>query len=267
MAKTDQPHAFAAERRAAILSMLERSASVQVAELARAFGVSAVTVRGDLDALEADGKLRRTHGGAVSLNRSLTVSVQDRRINVNVAAKRAIAQAALEMVRDGDVLLLDSGTTALELVRMLDARRDVTVITADLSIADYIDESLPGVNAVMLGGTLRKGHRYLCGPLVTRSLEVLHADTAFLCPTSFVPGRGFMTNFEQMAEVKAAFLKAASARVALIDAAKVEAPGIMRFAALEEMDAVVMDADPAGVVAAAIEAVPEGAPRPQLVLG
>ena len=71
-------HSFAEERRAAIMAMLDRSASVQVAELARTFGVSAVTIRTDLDALEADGKLRRTHGGAVSLHKTLTVSIQDR---------------------------------------------------------------------------------------------------------------------------------------------------------------------------------------------
>ena len=110
--------AFADERRSAILAMLERESSVQVTDLARTFGVSTVTVRGDLDALAADGKLRRTHGGAVSLLRSLTVSVQDKRVNVNVGAKQAIARAALDLVADGEVVLVDSGTTALEFVRM-----------------------------------------------------------------------------------------------------------------------------------------------------
>ena len=79
--------AFAEERRAAILSMLERNSSVQVAEVADALGVSRVTARADLDALARDGKLRRTHGGAVSLSRTLTVSIQDLRVNVNVEAR------------------------------------------------------------------------------------------------------------------------------------------------------------------------------------
>lgn len=258
-------HSFAEERRSAIMSMLDRAASVQVSELARTFGVSAVTIRADLDALEAAGKLRRTHGGAVSLSRALTVSIQDKRINVNVAAKQAIAAAALELVDDGDALLIDSGTTALEFVRMLGARSGITVITADLTIANYIDESLPGVNVILLGGTLRKGHRYLYGPLTVRSLEVLHADKAFLCPTSLVPDRGLMTNFEQMAEIKEAFLSAARMRVALLDSSKVESPGLMRFADLSEIDALVMDADPDGVAADAISALPEGAATPRLI--
>ena len=77
------PDMSSEERRAAILSMLDRATSVQVTQLAEAFGVSRVTARADLDALARDGKLRRTHGGAVSLSKTLTVSVQDRRINVN----------------------------------------------------------------------------------------------------------------------------------------------------------------------------------------
>ncbi|MFR3877275.1 MAG: DeoR/GlpR family DNA-binding transcription regulator [Collinsella sp.] len=160
--------AFADERRTAIMEMLEHNASVQVAEIAQTFGVSSVTARADLDALAEAGKLRRTHGGAVSLHKRLTVSTQDRRINVNVAAKQAIAQSAIELVNDGDTLLVDSGTTALEFVRLLDQRDGITVITADITIADYIDESMPSVDVVMLGGALRKGHRYLYGPLTCR---------------------------------------------------------------------------------------------------
>ena len=110
------------ERRMEIMSMLERGASVQVAQLAETFGVSRVTARADLDALERDGKLRRTHGGATSLSRTLTVSVQDRRVNVNAEAKRKIARRALSFVEDGDSILVDSGTTALEFVRLLDQR-------------------------------------------------------------------------------------------------------------------------------------------------
>ena len=202
--------AFADERRAAILDLLERASSVQVADLSRTLGVSTVTVRADLDALERDGKLRRTHGGAVSLSKTITVSIQDRRVNVNAEAKRTIAREAVRLVSDGDSILVDSGTTALEFVRALAPLADVTVFTADLTVADVIDRSLPAVNVILLGGSVRKGHRYLSGPLTIRSLEMLHPDCAFVCPTSFVPGRGFMTNYAQMAEVKERFLECAA---------------------------------------------------------
>lgn len=263
---SEPQHSFVEERRGAIMDMLDHASSVQVAELARTFGVSAVTIRGDLDALEADGKLRRTHGGAVSMSKALTVSIQDRRMNVNVTAKRAIATAAIELVDHGDAILVDSGTTALEFVRMLDRKRDVTVITADLTIANYIDESLPAVNAILLGGSVRKGHRYLFGPLAVRALDILHADKAFLCPTSLLPGRGLMTNFEQMAEVKAAMIAASRLHVALLDYTKIDAPGLIKFADVGDVDIVVMDQDPGRVMRDTLDALPEGAPRPRLIV-
>ncbi len=241
--------AFADERRAAILVLLERASSVQVADLSRTLGVSTVTVRADLDALERDGKLRRTHGGAVSLSKTITVSIQDRRVNVNAEAKRTIAREAVRLVSDGDSILVDSGTTALEFVRALAPLADVTVVTADLTVADFIDRSLPAVNVILLGGSVRKGHRYLSGPLTIRSLEMLHPDCAFVCPTSFVPGRGFMTNYAQMAEVKERFLECAASSVVLMDSSKVGAPGLVRFAGPDAADVVISDADPTGALA------------------
>ena len=258
--------AFAEERRTAIMSMLDKAASVQVADLARTFDVSTVTIRTDLDALERAGKLRRTHGGAVSLHKRLTVSVQDQRVNVNVAAKQAIARAAIELVEDGDSLLIDSGTTALEFVRMLDLRQDITVITADITIADYIDESLPGVDVIVLGGALRKGHRYLYGPLTITGVRALHPDKAFICPISLVPERGFMTNYEQMAEVKTAFLHVARESIALVDAAKIDASGLIRFAGIDEVGAIVMDRDPDSAVTKAVAELPEETPRPHIII-
>lgn len=257
--------AFADERRAAIMEMLEHNASVQVAEIAQTFGVSSVTARADLDALAEAGKLRRTHGGAVSLHKRLTVSTQDRRINVNVAAKQAIAQSAIELVSDGDTLLVDSGTTALEFVRLLDQRDGITVITADITIADYIDESMPSVDVVMLGGALRKGHRYLYGPLTMQALQTVHADLAVMCPGAFVPGCGFTTDFPQMAETKAAMVGAARQSVALMDASKVNGRGMYRFAELADVDTIVMDRDPGDAVATSITEIVDDA-HPNLVI-
>ena len=244
------------ERRVAILSMLERDASVQVAQLAEVFGVSRVTARSDLDALERDGKLRRTHGGATSLSRTLTVSVQDKRVNVNVEAKRAIARRASQLVGDGDAVLVDSGTTALEFVRALAGRSGVTLITDDFTIADFVDRSMPAMDVIMLGGSLRKGHRYTDGPIALRSLEMLRPDKAFVTPTAYAPGRGLMTNNQEMAELKRAFLACAEKTYVLMDATKVGARGLMWFGTPESADAVVMDADPDGVMAAELEDLP-----------
>ena len=248
-------HLGALERRRAILELLERESAVRVDQLAQAFGVSCVTARADLDALAHDGKLRRTHGGAASLSRRLTVSVQDRRVNVNAKAKQVIAACAARLVEDGDTLLVDSGTTALELVRALSLCEGLTVVTADLTIAEHIDRAMPSCDVVVLGGMLRKAHRYTTGPLAMAALAELHADKVFVCPGSFVPRRGLMTDYQAMAELKHAMLAAADRRYCLMDASKVGASGLIRFAGLADFDAVVMDADPNSAVArAAVDA-------------
>lgn len=258
--------AFAEERRSAIMDMLERNTSIQVADIVQAFGVSSVTARADLDALASAGKLRRTHGGAVSLHKTLTVSVQDQRVNVNVAAKQAIARAALNLVHDGDTLFVDSGTTALEFVHMLSSRSNITVITADITIADFIDESLPSVDVIMLGGTLRKGHRYLYGPLATSELDTLHTDLAIICPGAYVHERGFMTDFAQMAEVKTAAMASASTSVVLMDASKFNAHGTYRFAQLGGVDYIVIDQDPKQQLAQALDALGPTEVKPNLLI-
>lgn len=244
------------ERRAQILSILARDASIQVTQIAETFGVSRVTARGDLDALERDGKLRRTHGGAVALSPTLTVSIQDKRVNVNVESKRAIARAASAYMSEGCSILVDTGTTALELVKELGVFLDSTVITADITIADYVDRSMPMTDVILLGGTLRKGHRYTTGPLAQEALKLLHPDLCFISPTSFVPGRGFMTNHQGGAELKRAFLGCADKTIVLMDASKVGAGGLMRFGGPEDVDVVIMDEDPQGVMAESLAALP-----------
>lgn len=240
------------QRRAAILQLLEQNASVSVGELAQVFDVSRVTIRTDLDILEKDGKLRRTHGGAVSLSRHITVSVQERRVNVNQEAKARIAQAAVQFVADGDTIFVDSGTTALAFMAQLQLVQHLTVITADLTVAEYVDTSLPNCEAVLLGGHLRKAHRYTAGPLTLAALASVHVDAAFMCPGSYIPGRGFMTEHEGMAQVKMASLEAARHLYALLDASKINARGLIRFADPHQFDALITDADTNGLLAEAV---------------
>ena len=260
-------HFFSDERRAAIMDMLERNASIQVSDIAQTFGVSVVTARSDLDALADAGKLRRTHGGAVSLKKRLVVSTQDRRVNVNVEAKRLIAKAASEFVHDGDTILLDSGTTALEFVRTLGSYSSLTIVTPDITIANLIDETLPGVDVVMLGGTLRKGHRYVYGPLTLSCLASIHADIAVICPGSFVSSRGLMTEFPQMAELKSALISSASYSIALLDSSKANNRGTYRFANLSDFQFIVMDKGTGTqIVSDAIDTISEHDIHPKLII-
>ena len=124
---------------------------------------------------------------------------------------------------------------------------------------------MPSVDVVMLGGALRKGHRYLYGPLTMQALQMVHADLAVMCPGAFVPGCGFTTDFPQMAETKAAMVGAARQSVALMDASKVNGRGMYRFAELTDVDTIVMDRDPDGAVVTSIAETVDDA-RPNLVI-
>lgn len=250
MADDASSHVFMAdERRSAILSLLERDSSVQVSALSELLGVSRVTIRSDLDALERAGKLRRTHGGAVSLSRRVTVSVQEERINVNAEAKQAIGAVAAQLVDDGMSVFMDSGTTALALVRHLAGKTGLTIITTDLTIADYVDRSLPFSDVIILGGALRKAHRYTTGPIALKALENLHPDMSFVCPTGYAPGYGLMTNYAEMGEMKRLALHCSSRACVLFDAGKIGTSCLFRFGSIDEADIVIMDRDNDGVMA------------------
>lgn len=237
---------FADKRRAAILSMLETEPSILVSEVAEKFGVSKVTARNDLDALAEAGKLRRTHGGALSLGQTITVSILDRRANQHADAKKSIALRAAQEVKAGDSLLVDTGTTGLEFVRALSDIKDLTIITADLTIADFVDRSLPDAEVILLGGHLRKGHRYITGPATIHALSELRPSKSFVCPTSYVLDRGFMTNYESMAQLKRAFLGCAAKTYVLMDGSKIGKPGLFCCGTLEDCDCLITEYDDGG---------------------
>ncbi|QWT17422.1 DeoR/GlpR family DNA-binding transcription regulator [Collinsella sp. zg1085] len=242
------------ERHAMIIEEINRRSSIRVADICEYFAVSEVTARNDLDKLEKGGKLRRTYGGAVSITRAITVSYPDQRLNINVEAKRAIARRAAALVSHGDSLLIDTGTTTFEFIHALYEKRDITIVTSDLSIASFVDSNLPHANVMLLGGLLRKNHRYMTGSVTNRNLSELYLDKAFLATDSFHPDFGFTTEYSGNADIKRIMLTRASLVVMLMDASKVRKPRFVKFAEISDFDTIVMDQDPESRVRSAIKA-------------
>ena len=236
------------ERRALIAEEVNRSLSSQVSDICEMFNVSEVTARGDLAALEKMGRLRRTHGGAASISRVITVSYPDQRMNSNVEAKLSIARRAAEFVADGDSLFVDTGTTTLEFIKCLCDKREITIVTNDLAIAMFADSSLPNADVLLLGGVLRKNHRYITGTLTKRNLESIFADKAFLATDSFTPGRGFTTEYMANADTKYGMIAHATKRFMLMDSSKVRPSCFLKFADLDDFDFLVTDCDRNGVL-------------------
>ena len=249
----DESTPSAQHRRADILERLAETGSVRVSELSDAYGVSTVTIRSDLVSLERMGRLRRVRGGAVALSKTVTASLQDRRMNVHVEEKSAIARVAARLVQPGDSVLLDSGTTARHLTLALSDTPGITIITNDLTISDLVDRSLPEAQVIMLGGLINKGHRYTSGSLTMAALRTINPTHSFVCPTGYLPGRGLMTNNQEMAQLKAAFLECSIHTCVIMDSSKVGKTGLLRFAGLRDAGTVIVDSDPAGAIAADLE--------------
>ena len=152
---------------------------VAIDDLADRFDVSGMTVRRDLELLEARGDVIRTHGGA-ALARRLTFEFSFRqRQNRNGGAKSRIAERAADHIRDGQAVILDTGTTTLEIARRILGRRNVTVITTSLAIVSTL-QFAAGLRVVLLGGFLRGGSPDLHGPLTEQNVEMFRADIAFM---------------------------------------------------------------------------------------
>ncbi len=232
---------FPEERRREIVAGLKRDGRCLVAELARRLEVSEVTIRQDLDILEKEGLLRRTHGGAIldakiGLERPFQVEETSHKTE-----KDRIAFAAADLVSTGDTLILDVGTTVTAAARRLvDQRKKPTVFTNGLNIAAIL-EADPDITTVVTGGTLRPKQHSLVNPFAEFILPRIRADIAFIGANGVEAEHGVTNVNVAEAEMKALFVKAARRRVVLADSSKIGQVALAKFAELAEIDLVITD--------------------------
>jgi DeoR/GlpR family transcriptional regulator of sugar metabolism len=208
------------ERQRVIVERLRVGTRVGVAELVTATGASDMTVRRDLDYLAAQGVLKRVHGGAVTAMPTGIEPPFAARATADLGPKQAIARAAVEHLKDGETIVLDSGTTALEVAKLLRERdRAVTVMPLSLHVAQELIDA-PRVRLLMPGGEPRPGELAMVGPLTLASLRALRFDVAVLSPCAFSLDAG-MTAFDLGdAEVKQQAMAVATRSMVLADGAK-----------------------------------------------
>ena len=229
------------ERRGQILDLVRRQRRATVAELAERFKTSLVTIRGDLAALAADGALVRTRGGALPVRDEEEVSI-DVKETLHPEQKQRIAVAAARMIRDGETILLDSGTTTFAIARQI---RDlplsgINVITNALNIATAL-ASVRHVNLIMPGGQLREQSFSLSGPIAVNSLNGLHADRLFLGVDSLDPEIGLMTPYLQEAQFNAQMIRIARQVVAVADSSKLMRRNLSVIASVDQIDMLITD--------------------------
>jgi len=228
------------ERQRVIVERLMGSARVGVAELVAATGASDMTVRRDLDFLAAQGVLKRIHGGAITAMPTGVEPPFAARATEAIGAKQAIAAAAVENIRDGETIVLDSGTTALEVARLL-RHRTVTVMPLSLQVANEL-VGAPGVRLLIPGGEPRPGELAMVGPLTLASLRAVRFDVAVLSPCAFSVEAGLTAYDLDDAEVKQQALAVATRSMVLIDGAKWDRAALAFVCPADRPDLIVTDA-------------------------
>ena len=228
---------LAAQRRQLILQAVRSGRGAGVVELAHRFDVSEMTVRRDLAQLADQGMLTRVHGGAVTTRDEppfAEIAVE------RLDEKERIGRAAAELVRDGQTIMVDIGTTTLQLARHL-RDRELTVITSNLAV---LEELLPceGIELVSLGGVVRRNYRSLVGVLAEDALRQLSADVAFLGASGIRRDLAVMDTTMVEVPIKRGMIAASERVVLLADAEKFSMGGVVRICGAEELDVVVTDA-------------------------
>ena len=207
------------ERQRAILETVNREGRVLVVDLAKRFRTSQVTIRKDLEALHAKGQVHRTHGGALTARGNVLEdpTLLDKE-KLHREEKRAIAAAAARMVTEGQVVILDSGTTTTAVARALRNFQNLTVITNAVNIA--VELSGSNVEVILTGGNVRKNSFSQVGPLAEETLRKLNADIFFLGVDGFDVDFGLSTPNLLEARVNRAMMEVARRTVAVCDSSK-----------------------------------------------
>ena len=237
-----KPRLFTEQRRRNLLNLVDQEGQVTVADMVKRFAISAVTVRGDLDALASTGAVVRSHGGAI---RRLEAS-QDYPLRTKETLHREekirIAMAASELVRPGETIILDSGTTTAEIARHLKKIRiqPLTVITNALNIALELSD-VPGISLIMIGGLLRPVSCSFVGPQAEAMMSEFHANRLFLAVDGFDLENGPSTPDVLEAQLNNVMIRSAKEVTVVTDFSKLGRRSVSRIGPFERIGRLITD--------------------------
>jgi DeoR/GlpR family transcriptional regulator of sugar metabolism len=230
------------ERLAAIRRQLYQAGSQTIQELAAATGASEPTIRRDLKLLEEEGAIERVHGGARLMQSAGSEVAFDVREQRNIQAKRAIAEAGYGLLRPGQTVFFDAGTTVAQLARRLRVQPvPLTVVTNGLTVAQELSAT-PDVRVMLIGGDLRAENMSLVGPQAEAMLRGLWCDLLFLGAGAVAEDGIIYSKDDREASLNALMLTRAAQRVLLADATKFGLRTTYRVAPAADLDMILTDA-------------------------
>lgn len=229
MRKGEAEKRIPAQRRAEIRNLLSLRGAASVAKIALSLGVSVLTARRDLAELEKEGAVRRSHGGAVTVEHTtLEFRFKDRRRH-NLAEKTRIGEYAVTLLEAGQSVIFDSSSTVLCAAEALGRRLlEVTAVTNDVNVASVLAE-VPNTSVVVPGGEIREGSFTLLGPLLRNFLGGLYVDVAFLGAHA-ISGDALSESSLSVVEAKRAMIGAARRVILLADHSKFRPPAFFEVA-------------------------------------
>jgi DeoR family galactitol utilization operon repressor len=225
-------------RERAIIDKLSEDGAVSVTGLAKELGYSEVTIRGDLKLLEEKGWISRTRGGAApALHRSIL-----ERQRVFPERKNAIARAAAELVNDGDVIMIEAGTTTALIARHLAGKRDIHIVTNSTLVFSY-GRANPNLQITMTGGEFRRPTESLVGPVALETISRFNVRLAFVGTDGFTLERGMTTHLVEGAEIVKAMKARAATTILTADSSKYGRTGFVSVLPLSAVDFILTDSD------------------------
>jgi DeoR/GlpR family transcriptional regulator of sugar metabolism len=226
------------QRKKLLLAALKRDGQLVAKPLSVQFGVSEDTIRRDLRELAQDGLLQRVHGGALPAS-SAAADFSVRR-NIEPDAKSAIAKAAAQMIKPGQVVILDGGTTCVQVARQLPRDLTATVVTHSPSVAVELAEH-PTVDVIVIGGRLFKHSIVAVGAAALEALSVIRADLYFMGVTGVHRSAGLSTGDLEEAYVKRALMKQAAETVVLASSEKINAASAYKIADIGVASSIIVE--------------------------
>jgi DeoR/GlpR family transcriptional regulator of sugar metabolism len=231
---------LANQRREQILKLLREDGSAKVIDLAKIFKVSEVTIRQDLEKLESDDLIIREHGGAFLKSIEDQVSSLSLMNKDNMDKKVLIGKKAAELIDNGDVIILDSGSTTTEIAKNLLGRRNLTVITNALNIGILLG-SQPGIEVMMTGGEFKPPTLSLTGQKAADFLADIHVDKLFLATAGISLKSGLTYPSISDLVVKKAMIEAADTVYLVADSTKIRKTSFASLGALSLINFIVTD--------------------------
>lgn len=228
------------ERQEAIAQILKEKKKVTVSELARRFGLSESSIRRDLTRLEQKGQAKKVYGGAILASTTQHEPNYQERLSRRLREKSAIAEYAVKMLRPEQAILLDSGTTAMQIALRLPQNMNLTVVTNGLAIFEALCKH-KGLSLFMLSGRYRPSSRDLVGPMLVNAVKQFAVDIAFLSVDGFDAEYGLSTTDHEVAEVTQAAMSIATQCVVVCDSSKGGRRAFAKICPINNVDLIISD--------------------------